>query len=218
MKKRLVIALVLLVLLSTYKPQELSLTSKFNIKEIKIENNHILKDEDIKKDLMFLYDTNLIFLNTNKIKLILKSNNFIQSFEVKKIYPNKIKIKIFEKKPIVILQYKKKKFYISETFDLINFLDLEDYKNLPVVFGKQNDFKILYKNLKKINFPLNLIKKYYLYESKRWDLEIDKNKIIKLPTENYTKSLVNFMNLSKENNFDKYSIYDYRISNQLILK
>ena len=218
MKKRLVIALVLLVLLSTYKPQELSLNSKFNIKEIKIENNHILKDEDIKKDLIFLYDTNLIFLNTNKIKLILKSNNFIQSFEVKKIYPNKIKIKIFEKKPIVILQYKKKKFYISETFDLINFLDLEDYKNLPVVFGKQNDFKILYKNLKKINFPLNLIKKYYLYESKRWDLEIDKNKIIKLPTENYTKSLVNFMNLSKENNFDKYSIYDYRISNQLILK
>jgi len=218
MKKRLVIALVLLVLLSTYKPQELSLNSKFNIKEIKIENNHILKDEDIKKDLMFLYDTNLIFLNTNKIKLILKSNNFIQSFEVKKIYPNKIKIKIFEKKPIVILQYKKKKFYISENFDLINFLDLEDYKNLPVVFGKQNDFKILYKNLKKINFPLNLIKKYYLYESKRWDLEIDKNKIIKLPTDNYTKSLVNFMNLSKENNFDKYSIYDYRISNQLILK
>ena len=218
MKKRLVIALVLLVLLSTYKPQELSLNSKFNIKEIKIENNHILKDEDIKKDLMFLYDTNLIFLNTNKIKLILKSNNFIQSFEVKKIYPNKIKIKIFEKKPIVILQYKKKKFYISETFDLINFLDLEDYKNLPVVFGKQNDFKILYKNLKKINFPLNLIKKYYLYESKRWDLEIDKNKIIKLHTEHYTKSLVNFMNLSKENNFDKYSIYDYRISNQLILK
>jgi cell division protein FtsQ len=218
MKKRLVIALVLLILLSTYKPQELSLTSKFNIKEIKIENNHILKDEDIKKDLIFLYDTNLIFLNTNNIKLILKSNNFIQSFEVKKIYPNKIKIKIFEKKPIVILQHKKKKFYISENFDLINFLDLEDYKNLPVVFGKQNDFKILYKNLKKINFPLNLIKKYYLYESKRWDLETDKNKIIKLPTENYIKSLVNFMNLSKENNFDKYSIYDYRISDQLILK
>ena len=34
MKKRLVIALVLLILLSTYKPQELSLTSKFNILEI----------------------------------------------------------------------------------------------------------------------------------------------------------------------------------------
>ena len=218
MKKRLVIALVLLILLSTYKPQELSLTSKFNIKEIKIENNHILKDENIKKDLIFLYDTNLIFLNTNKIKLILKSNDFIQSFEVKKIYPNKIKIKIFEKKPIVILQHKKEKFYISETFDLINFLDLEDYKNLPVVFGKQKDFKILYKNLQKINFPLDLIKKYYLYESRRWDLEIDKNKIIKLSPENYIKSLINFMNMRKENNFNKYSIYDYRISDQLILK
>jgi cell division septal protein FtsQ len=218
MKKRLVIALALLVLLSTYKPQELSLTSKFNIKEIKIENNHILKDEDIKKDLIFLYDTNLIFLNNSNIKLILKSNNLIQSFEVKKIYPNKIKIKIFEKKPIVILQHKKKKFYISETFDLINFSDLDAYKNLPIVFGKQKDFKILYQNLQKINFPLEEIKKYYLYESKRWDLETDEKKIIKLSPENYIKSLENFISLRKENNFDKYSIYDYRISDQLILK
>ena len=45
------------------------------------------------------------------------------------------------------------------------------------------------------------------------------NKItIKLPTKNYIKGLKNFMDLSKDNNFDKYKVFDYRINNQLILK
>jgi len=123
-----------------------------------------------------------------------------------------------KKKPIAILQSKKNKHYLSENIDLINYLDLEDYKNLPIVFGNKESFKDLYKNLKTINFPLDLIKKYYLYESKRWDLETYKNKTIKLPAKNYLESLKNFMNLREENNFDNYNVFDYRIDNQLILK
>lgn len=218
MKKRLVIALALLVLFSTYKPQKLILSSKFNIEEIKIENNFVLNDKEIKKDLAFLYNKNLIFLKISNVAKILKKNNFIDSFEIKKIYPNKLKIKIYEKKPIAILQNKDKKFYISENVNLINFIDLKNYKDLPTIFGNKESFEILFKNLKEIDFPFDLIKRYYLYESKRWDLETYKKRLIKLPAENYTKSLKNFMNLRKENNFDKYEVFDYRINNQLILK
>jgi len=218
MKKRLSIALALLALLTTYKPQKIFLSEQFDIKEIVIENNFILSDKQIKEDLFFLYNNNLIFVNSSNIKKILKKENFISSFEIKKIYPNKIKIKIFEKKPIAILQQKKEKFYISENIDLIDYLDLENYKNLPIVFGDKKNFEELYQNLKKINFPLNLIKKYYLYESIRWDLETYKKKIIKLPNKNYIKSLKNFMNIRRDINFDKYTVFDYRINDQLILK
>ena len=218
MKKRLLIALALLALLTTYKPQKIFLSEQFDIKEIVIENNFILSDKQIKEDLFFLYNNNLIFVNSSNIKKILKKENFISSFEIKKIYPNKIKIKIFEKKPIAILQQKKEKFYISENIDLIDYLDLENYKNLPIVFGDKKNFEELYQNLKKINFPLNLIKKYYLYESIRWDLETYKKKIIKLPNKNYIKSLKNFMNIRRDINFDKYTVFDYRINDQLILK
>jgi cell division protein FtsQ len=218
MKKRLIIALALLVLLSTYTPQKLFFSNKFNIKEIKIENNFILKDENIKKNLVSLYETNLIILNTSNIEQIFKKIDFIESFEIKKIYPNKLKIKVYEKKPIAILQHKKEKFLISDNFELINFKYLENYKNLPLVFGNIENFKILYSDLKKINFPLNLISKYYLYESKRWDLETYKKVVIKLPPENYIISLKNFVDLKKENDFDKYIIFDYRINDQLILK
>ena len=57
-----------------------------------------------------------------------------------------------------------------------------------------------------------------MYESNRWDLETYNNKLVKLPIKNYLESLENFKNLSKENNFEKYQVFDYRINDQLILK
>ena len=53
MKKRLSIALALLALLTTYKPQKIFLSEQFDIKEIVIENNFILSDKQIKEDLFF---------------------------------------------------------------------------------------------------------------------------------------------------------------------
>ena len=103
MKKKILIALILLIILSTYKPQKLFLSSKFKIEQIKIENNSILKERDIKKNLAHLYEKNIFIIDNQNILNILKKNTFIESFEIKKIYPNKIIIKIYEKKPIAIL-------------------------------------------------------------------------------------------------------------------
>ena len=218
MKKKLVIATALLILLSTYKLQNLILIPIFKVEEVKIDNNYILKDIEIMKNLSFLNNSSLIFLKNSSIEEKLKKLSFIESFKIKKIYPNKLKITIFEKKPIAILQHKKKKFYLSENIDLIDYQELKNYNNLPIIFGSQESFKSLYINLKKINFPINLIKKYYLYELNRWDFETYKMKIIKLPEKNYNESLKNFMILREKNNFDKYKVFDYRINNQLILK
>ena len=49
MKKRLILALSLLILLTTINSQQSFVISKFNLKTIVIENNLLLKDEDIKK-------------------------------------------------------------------------------------------------------------------------------------------------------------------------
>ena len=137
--------------------------------------------------------------------------------KLKKKYPNTIKIKIFEKTPIAVIIEQKKKFYLSDKIDLIEFKSLSNYQDLPYVFGNKDNFKIFYSNLKKIDFPLNIIKKYTFYETNRWDLETKNNKIIKLPSENYIKSLENYLNLKSKNDFEKYKLFDYRIRNQLIL-
>ena len=218
MKKRKVIAVVLFILLTTITSQQKLVISKFNLKEIDIENNLLLKDEDIKNLLVPFYNKNLIFLDNKEIQKALTQNSFIDGFKIKKKYPNTLKIQIFEKKPIAILFNKKKKFYLSEKIDLIEYKNIQNYQNLPYVFGNKKQFKTLYNNLNKINFPSKKIKKYILYETNRWDLEIINGIIIKLPPNNYIKSLENYLNLSNKNNFRKYKVFDYRINNQLILK
>ena len=218
MKKRLVIALSLLILLTTINTQQIFVISKFNLKTIEIKNNLLLKNEEIKNLLIPFYNKNLLFLDNNKIKKALMQNSFIESFNIKKIYPSTLIIQIFEKKPIAVLFNKKNKYYLSERIDLIEFKNLPNYKALPYILGNKDDFKIFYNNLKKINFPTDIIEKYTFYETNRWDLKTKNNQVIKLPSKKYTKSLENFLNLKRKNDFEKYQLFDYRISNQLILK
>ena len=218
MKKRIAIAISLLIIFTTISLKQKIIVSQFNLKIINIENNHLIKEKDIKKLLIPFYNQNLIFLKNREIKKAIMQNSFIESFNIKKKYPDTLIINIFEKKPIAILLSKKEKFYLSEKIDLIEFKTLPIKKDLPYVLGNKDEFKIFHASLKKINFPLEKIKKYTLYENNRWDLETTNKKLIKLPTKGHEKSLLNYLDLIEKNNFRKYRVFDYRINNQLILK
>ena len=218
MKKQLVIAFILFTLLTTITFKEKIIISQLNIKEIIVENNSLVKKKDVKKLLISIYNKNIIFLNNKEIEKALTQNSFIETFDVKKKYPQTLKIRIFEKKPIAILLNKKKKFYLSDKIELIEFENIKKYQDLPYVFGNRDDFKIFYNDLKKINFPFDLISKYTLYESKRWDLETTDKIVIKLDSKNYLKNIKNYLDTRNKQNFKKYKIFDYRINNQLILK
>ena len=218
MKRSFTGLIVIFVLLTTYKPQfNFFKNLNLNIKKIKIENNSIVETSDIKDRLDFLYQENLFFLNIQEIENNLKNESFIDSFSVKKIYPNKIKLIIVEKIPIAILQHKKKKSYISNKGNLINFKNIKFYSDLPVVFGNGKNFYNLYSSLKNIRFPIKKIKSFYYFESGRWDLIMHDDKIVKLPIKNYLLSLQNFMKSENNSDFNNYKMFDYRIKDQLIL-
>ena len=218
MKKRTVIALILFILLTTIIPPQKFTISKFNLKKIIIKNNNLISEKDIKKSLLRVYDKNLLILDSKEIENILKQNSYIQGFRIKKKYPDTLIIKIFEKRPIAILFKKKNKFYLSENMDLIKFYEFQTLQDLPYVFGDEKKFKVLYKNLKKINFPLDQIKKFILFETNRWDLETLSKRTIRLPAENYLKSLKNYKEIKNKKDFTKYKVFDYRIKDQLILR
>mgnify|MGYP006427107841 FL=1 len=218
MKVHFIIGVALLILLTTITINQKIIITKFNIKEIILVNSISLKEKDVKRSLSVIYNKNLLFLKNKEIEEILVQFTSIESFYLDKKYPNTLKITIIEKKPIAILINNKKKFYISERLDQFEFNDKNFNQNLPIIFGNKDDFKIFYKNLIKIDFPVNLIIKYMLYESNRWDLETIDNKTIKLSSKNYVKNLKNYLNIKKKNNFKKFKVFDYRINDQLILK
>ena len=113
MKKRSLIAFGLFILLTTITFTQNINIQKFNIQEIDIQNSDLLKKDEIRKSLNSIYNKNLLFLKNSEIEAKLKENSFIESFNIKKIYPNTLKIKIFEKKPIAILIHKKKKILLK---------------------------------------------------------------------------------------------------------
>ena len=219
MKKKLFVGLVLFVFLSTYKlKNDYNILKVFNIKKIEIKNNQILDGDIIQKDLSFLYQKNIFSLNEKEINERIEMNNFIERYEIKKIYPSSIKITMFEKIPIAILYDKKEKFFFTDKGDVIKYLNIKKFENLPTVFSNKDDFNSFYKQLVKINFPINQIKSFYFFEANRWDLLTVNNKTIKLPIKNYEKSLKSFLIINEKANFTKFKIFDYRINGQLILK
>jgi len=218
MKKSVFLLLILFVLLTTYTPKFDSINiSSLSIKKIIIENNSIIETDKLKKKISFLYDENLFFLNVEDIEKKIKKENFIESFSIKKIYPNTLKLMIVEKKPIAILQNKKEKFYISNKGDIISFQDLEIYRKLPIVFGTGKSFYLFYQDLNNIKFPVEKIKSFYFFEIGRWDMILKDGKTIKLPINEYKSSLKNFMKSQSKSEFENYKTFDYRIKDQLIL-
>ncbi len=218
MKNRFIVGAVLLILFTTFILQKKISINKFKVKEIKIENNKILKEYELKADLSFLYNKSMIFLNSYEIEKKIKEKSFIKRLEVKKIYPNKLIIRIFEKEPIAILINKNQKFFLGRKYDLIEYKKIPKYNNLPTIFGDKENFRSLLLNLKKINFPIDQIQSYFLFGSNRWDIKMRNKKIIKLPPQNYDFSLKNFLKINDKRNFEKYKIFDYRLNNQLILR
>ena len=206
MNKRLFIALTLILLLTTYKlGNEINLN--LGVKKIIIENNNILSEKQVKEDLLFLYEKNLFFLNKNLIKKQIDKNSLIESFKIKKIYPNTVKIQVFEKEKFFFLQNKKKRYYITKKNLLINYTKIKQFEDLPIVFAEKENFEKFYNELK-IKFPIKIVKAFYFFESKRWDLLTVNNKTIKLPIKDYDISLKNFINIKKKESFRNYTIFD----------
>ncbi len=195
------------------------------INKFKFENiNNILisglnKNESINllKDIKVLNLDNIFFLNGNEISKIINSNSLVEKYEIFKKYPNTIDIKIEKTNFLAKINSNGKTFLIGSNGKLsdIKFSD----KELPFIFGKPEikEFIGFINIVDQSKFSLNEIKNLYFFQSKRWDLELKNNIILKL-SKDYTKlSLDQAFELLNDNNFSNIKVVDARIKNQIIL-
>ena len=221
MKKFSVIlsSVLLITTLTTFNP--INFNSNFNffeIDKIEIKNLKILEKKRI-KNLFYneLFGSSLLILDKKKINSILNDNKLIEYIELKKIYPSKLQIIIHEKETIAIINFKQTKYYLTKSGEEIEFFQNLILEKLPNIFGKQKNFLEVYSALSQLEFPISEIRSFYYFDIGRWDIILNNNKVIKLPVINFVDSLKNYMELNKKINFKKYSIFDYRIKDQLIL-
>ena len=217
---KLLLLIILFFILTSYNfnEQKKNVSLFFPIKEIIIENTTAVDLTKLKSDLDFLNNTNLFFLNKEKLVDIANKHNFISSIKLKKKYPNTLKILIFEKEPVAIQIIEKNKYYITKNGEQLNYFNLETYQDLPVIFGHQNNFSYFFKELEKSNFLIEEIKGFYYFDVGRWDIVLKNEKTIKLPEKDYQDILLKVNLILNDNNFSKYKIFDYRNKDQLILQ
>ena len=68
----------------------------------------------LKAELEFLKNTSLFFLKKNEITKVTNKYDFISSIQLKKKYPNTLKILISENIPVVTEINDKKRYYLTK--------------------------------------------------------------------------------------------------------
>ena len=193
-----------------------------NLKFKEIDNINVVGLNDYENVILLqkIKDLNLgnIFLiNKKKIINLINQNTLVEKYNVSKKYPSSLDISIQKTKFLARINNNGKVFLVGSNGKLSK----NDFSNneLPFIFGKPDIDEFL--NFKKIidqsKFSYNEITNLYFFPSKRWDLELRNNRIIKL-SQNFTKeSLELVLDFLHDNDFKDKKIVDARIKNQIIL-
>ena len=159
----------------------------------------------------------IFFLNGNEISKIISSNSLVENFKIFKTYPDTLDIKI-EKTSFLAKISNEGSVSLVGSNGKLSDLEFSD-EELPFIFGKPEINEIIkFTNvIKQSNFSLNQIKNLYFFPSKRWDLELKNNIILKLSKDHTKLSLNQAFEILNDNNFNDIKVVDARIKNQIIL-
>ena len=215
--KKILIYLFIFLILGSINNTALNTIRLEKIKNIKISGLDENENKNLLENILNLNLENIFLLNGNEISKIISSNSLVQNYEIFKKYPHTIDIKIEKTKFLAKINNNGKISLIGSNgkFSDIKFLD----KELPFVFGKPNidEFIKFYDTVEQSKFSINQVKNLYFFPSKRWDLELKNNIILKL-SKNHTKiSLNQAFEFLNDNNFNDIKVVDARIKNQIIL-
>lgn len=188
----------------------------YNIKNIYVSGLDENNNKKVVNDVKNLNLENIFLVNKSEINNLINENSLIEDYDIFKIYPSTLHIKIKKTKFLAKINSDGKIFLLGSNGKLsannINF------NYLPFIFGKPriDEFLKLKKTIDNSKFSYEQIENLYFYPSKRWDLQFKNNIVLKLPKNVTTNSLDNAFEFLKNKEIDKNSIIDIRINNQII--
>ncbi|MGL5615570.1 MAG: cell division protein FtsQ/DivIB [Sarcina sp.] len=117
--------------------------SFFNINDIKLQGNVILDEKNIVKEKEIL-GQNIFLFDNKKLENIILSNPYIQSVNIKKELPNKLKVAIEERKMIYKIKEGDKNYILNKSLVLMDIKDsLEDGVSLIELQGITLENKVI---------------------------------------------------------------------------
>ena len=192
--------------------------SKFlNLSKIEISGLDGNESRQLKNKIENLKIKNIFFLNEYEIKNIIELNTLIENYQIFKIYPSNLYIKINKTKLLAKINQSGKTMLLGSNGKLSE--NFSTNQQLPFIFGKPKveeflNFKIIIDQSK---FSYDEIENFYFFPSKRWDIELKNKIILKLPNQDIKNTLDYLFEFLDNKNLYNSRIIDARISNQIIL-
>ena len=194
--------------------------NNINLNGLKFQNiNNInITGLDIKNKLILLKEienfnpNNIFLINKIDLKDEIESNTLVENYSIFKRYPSSLDISIEKTQILAKINKNGQIFYIGSNGKFIKNDSLNNEP--PFIFGNPDVFEFfkIKEIIDKSKISYTEIKNLYFFPSKRWDLELIDNTIIKLPNDNINLALnlaIEFLN--------EHKFIDARIKNQIIL-
>jgi len=191
---------------------------RFNkIKNINVSGLGNYDDLILLQEIENLNLINIFLIDKNEISKKINLNNLVEKYEIFKRYPSSLDIKIQKTKFLAKINDSGKIFLVGSNGKLSE----NNFHNnqLPFIFGnpKIQEFLDFKKNIELSKFSYDEIENLYFFPSKRWDLKLKNNIIIKLSKDYVKESLQLAFEFLHNNDFRDIKIIDVRIKNQIIL-
>ena len=214
-KRYIFFYLIIFLILSSIHNSNFKKKNFFIVKKIEVVGLDKTDNLLLEKKLKNLIGLSIFTISKNSFKFI-NSENLINKYHVKKIYPNHIKVYLESAVAISVIKYLNELFILGNNGKIINLKSFPS--NIPEVNGT-NDIEKIFETIKIINesnFNISNVKKIIFFPSERIDIVLENKKKIRFPI-NFTVRNLNFsLRLIEDEVFNESKIIDLRIPNKVI--
>ena len=207
--------LIVFLILSSTHNSNFKYNNFFKIKKIEVVGLNKTDNSFLENEFTDLVGSNIFTLNKKSFELI-NSVNRIKSYNVKKIFPNQVKVYLESAEAIGFVKNINELVILGNNGKIIEPETLP--KNIPEVTGT-NDMKKIFQTIeiiKKSDFDIRKIKKINFFQSERIDIEFENKKKIKFPINLKIDDLNFGFRIINDEKFNQVKIIDLRIPNKVI--
>ena len=192
--------------------------SLYNLNSIEVTGLDEQINTEIEKNLNFMKNTNIFFIDKEILKDHIDKYDFIEKYNIFKIYPSKIILELKQADFLAQTIKDNKVYFIGSNNNFIEIDRFHNHQNLPVVYGKftAKEFTSFLKIIRQSKLNYNNINEIFFYPSGRIDIKNKDNLLIKFPMQNLEEAIIIVNKIIKNKKF-KNNLIDLRVPNQLIL-
>lgn len=180
--------------------QSLTSFAGFAIEDVKVAGNEQTSEIDILQLLGLDGTTSLISLDIDAARDQLSRLPWVESAEVRKVYPSTIQVALRERKAYGIWQHGTELSLIERNGSVIGPLRDNKFATLPLFVGRDAETAAASVEQEFAKWPqiAGRVKAFIRVASRRWDIHLDNGVVVKLPEESLDDALALLSKLDAE--------------------